>query len=55
MGRRHRFALGAEQNAGEQIGELRAIAQARPLDAVGFEFFLHLPPELLVDALGSRY
>ena len=49
MGRRHRFALGVEENAGEQIGQLCPVARACPLDAVGFEFLLNLPPEVLVD------
>ena len=41
--RRHRFALGVEQNAGQQIGLLRLVARDPPLDAVGFELLLNLP------------
>ena len=49
MRRRHELPRGVEQNAGKQIGQLRFVARAPPLDAVGLQFLLNLPPELLVD------
>jgi hypothetical protein len=49
MRRRHRFALGVEQDADKQIVEFRPVARAGPFDAVGFELRLNLPPELVID------